>query len=489
VSFERSKDPAFLRKAASVLDAENRRLLRENLELKERLKALSGQEPLQLALHADELARQLALRNKKIFGPSSEKRSRGGDEATGERAPQTGHGPREQTELEQLVRVHELDVADQICPQCGGMLQVWEGQYEESEEIDLIERRYVRVLQKRQKYRCACNACIQTASAPERLIAGGRYSTAFAVHVAVGKYADHLPLERQVKIMGRQGLRIDSQTLWDQIYALAKMLGPAHARLREYLLQKGVLGVDETHWRVIDSDKHTWQVWALCAADAIYYQIEDSRSAQAAHALLGDYAGKLLCDGYSAYQSLKKSGGRFELAHCWAHVRRKFVEVDELHQGQCTEVLDLIGELYQIGRDARDGPAEDRARLRRERSAAIVASIQAWALDQRALPESPLGKAIGYLGSMWSGLQVFSHDPAVSIDNNAVERALRGVVVGRKNHYGSRSRRGTEVAAVLYSLIESAKVVGVDPDAYLSAATNAARRGEVIPLPHDIAAS
>lgn len=488
MSFERTKDAALLRKAATLLDSENRRLLRENLELKDKLRELSGQVPQQLALQAEELQRQLALRNKKIFGPSSEKRESSSAHAEEERAPQTGHGPREQAELRQIERVHDLDEPDRVCAQCGGELKAWDGQHEESEEIDVIERTYVRVLHRRKKYRCGCGGCIETASMPERLVRGGRYSTAFAVHVAVAKYADHLPLERQVKMMARHGLRIDSQTLWDQIYALVLLLGPAHVRLREYLIQLGVIGADETHWRVIDSDKHTWQVWALCAADAVYYQIEDSRSAQAAHALLGDYSGKLLCDGYSAYQALKKQGGRFELAHCWAHVRRKFVEVEELHKGQCTEVLDMIGELYEVERVARDGPPEERARLRSERSTEIVARIHAWALQQKALPQSPLGKAIGYLGSMWNGLQLFLHDPEVSIDNNGVERALRGVVVGRKNHYGSRSRRGTEVAAVLYALVESAKLVGIDPDAYLRTAIEAALRGEIIPLPHELAA-
>lgn len=490
VSFERDKDPAFLRKAASLLDSENRKLLRENIELKEKLKALSGQEPAQLALQNEELQRQLALRNKKLFGASTEKRKyQSVAEAVDDIVAQRGHGPHEQPELVVLERVYELDLIDFKCTQCGAELQEWPGQFEESEEIDAIERRYLLTKHKRQKYRCKCGACIETASLPPRLIPGGRYSTKFAVQVAVDKYADHLPLERQVKIMKRQGLRVESQTLWDQILALSKVLEPAHQRLREHLLPEAVLGADETHWRVMDSARQRWHVWALCSPQAVYYQLEDSRSAAAAHALLGGYAGKLMCDGYGAYSALKKQGARFEIAHCWAHVRRKFVEVEELHPGQCNEVIDMIGELYEVEREARDGPPEERARLRRERSVEITKRIHAWALHARALPQSPLGKAIAYLGSMWEGLQVYLHDPAVPIDNNGVERALRGVVVGRKNHYGSRSRRGTEVAAVLYSLIESAKLAGLDPSAYLAAATAAALRGDQAPLPHELVRS
>ena len=486
MSFEREKDPAFLRKAASLLESENRRLLREVADLRARVQELSGA-PAQLGMREAELERQLALRNKKLFGRSSEKRKgeRGAsDEAS---APQKGHGPREQLHLDKVERTYQLHDLDRVCSQCGGELEEWVGQFEESDEVDVFERRYALARIRRQKYRCKCGGCIETAPAPPRLISGGRYSLAFATHVGLAKYCDHLPLERQVKMMRRLGLQIVSQTLWDQINALAKVLEPAYARLRAYLMLKAVLAADETHWRVMDSAKQRWQVWTLCADDAVYYQIEDSRSAAAARSVLGDYAGKLVCDGYSVYQALRKQDGRFELVHCWAHVRRKFVEVDELHPGSCVGVLDLIGELYAVERDARDGPPDERARLRRERSTDIVRRIHSWALEQRALPESPLGKAIAYLGAMWDGLQRFLSDPMVPIDNNAVERALRGVVVGRKNHYGSKSRRGTEVAAILYSLIESAKLTGINPDAYLRAASAAALAGDTVPLPHELA--
>src|SRR5262249_45736540 len=151
--------------------------------------------------------------------------------------------------------------------------------------------------------------------------------------------------------------------------------------------------------------------------------------------------------------------------HCWAHVRRKFIEAEEVAPGPCAEVLDLIGKLYDVERDCQSDA--ERADARRERSGALVRQIQSWALRQQALPQSPLGKAIGYMGTLWTGLQRFIDEPKLALDNNATERALRGVVLGRKNHYGSRSERGTEVAALFYSLIESAKLAGVEPDAYL----------------------
>jgi transposase len=164
-------------------------------------------------------------------------------------------------------------------------------------------------------------------------------------------------------------------------------------------------------------------------------------------------------------------------------------------------VLDLIGQLYAVERacpgieagvsdESRAEALALRATARRERSAALVAAIHAWAHRQRPLPESSLGKAIAYMLGLWPGLTRFLDDPRIALDNNATERALRGMVIGRKNHYGSRSKRGTEVAALFYSLIESAKLCGVEPKAYLLSATSAALRNPgTVTLPHALLTS
>jgi len=172
-----------------------------------------------------------------------------------------------------------------------------------------------------------------------------------------------------------------------------------------------------------------------------------------------------------------------------AHVRRKFVEIEEAFPTPAREILDLIGELYAVEALCPAGRAGDdmRLALRQEQSRPIVKRIEQWALDTRALPQGGLGKAVAYMGGMWPGLLVFLDDPAVPVDNNATERALRGVVLGRKNHYGSRSQRGTEVAALFYSLIESAKLVGLGPHTYLRTAAYSGLRGTVPPLPHEMA--
>jgi transposase len=488
VDFDRA-DVEILRKAASLLDAENRKLLEQNLALKRKVRELEGKEPRQMDLEVAELEHQLHIRNRMLFGEKSEKRSRGRQEGREQKA-QTGHGPTEQPKLPLLESVHHLDEADRVCSSCGGALQEWEGQAEESEEIESLQRCFIRVKHTRLKYRCACGGCIETAPGPKKLVPGGRYAPSVAIAVAVDKYADHLPLERQAKIMTRQGLTIESQTLWDQIDALAKHLQVAYERLHEYLLGKSVLGADETPWHLLGHHgkaSKRWYAWALCADDAVIYRIDESRSADAARKVLREFDGTLVCDGYTAYQALKKRGALFRIAHCWAHVRRKFIEAEDSSPKPCAQVLDLIGKLYEVER-AITGPPDERLAARNEKSRPIVQAIQRWALETTALPQSPLGKALGYLSSLWPGLQVFLDDPNVTLDNNGVERALRGVVVGRKNHYGSRSERGTEVAALFYSLVESAKLCRLDPDLYLKTAVRAALDGAVIPLPHELAA-
>jgi len=172
-----------------------------------------------------------------------------------------------------------------------------------------------------------------------------------------------------------------------------------------------------------------WQVWALSAPDAVYYQLHPSRGAEAAEALLRDFSGTVMCDGYSAYQSLKKRRHDFHLAHCWAHARRKFAQIEESFPKPSTEALGLMAELYRIEREIEEKPPDERLRIRQQRAGPVVQQIHQWALQQRALPQSPLAKAIDYLGKHFEGLRVFLTDPAVPLDNNRTERALRGVVV------------------------------------------------------------
>jgi transposase len=453
-------------------------------------------------LEFDLLKEQLEALKKKVFAPSSEKRSHEGpsSEETAQE-PRRGHGPKAQPLLPISIVTHTLPESEQVCPVCQGHLEPMGEQTEDSEEITVIEASYQVVTHQRQKYRCSCNASVVTAPGPVKLTPGGRYSLEFAVHVAEQKYLDHMPLERQARAMGRKGLDVDSQTLWDQLGALARHLTPTYEALCEKVLSSDVVFMDETHWRVMDTDgSHRWWTWCVAANDAAAYWIRDHRSKEAAGDVLGEYTGILMSDGYAVYQSLARGSPEITPVHCWAHVRRKFIEAEISYPKECRTAIDLIGELYEVERQVprlpRTAPDEAhaealdlRTRLRAERSKAIIARLRDWAYATKpaTLPEGSLGKAIDYMLSLWPGLTRFLADPRIPLDNNAAERALRGVVVGRKNHYGSHSRRGAEVAAILYTLFESAKLAGVDPHRYVLEATRRAIASPgTITLPEDL---
>jgi transposase len=491
LDLEREKDPEILRQAALLLEAENRRLLSRVATLTKQLLAAQGKDASELQLELERLQQQLDRANRSLFGRSSEKRSK--DEATpADPRPKTGHGPRPQ-ELPLLTTEHTLDAADMVCTSCGGELRAMDGQTEESEEIDLLERRYVRRRHVRKKYSCRCGACIETAPGPKKLFARARYSIAFTIAVAVAKYLDHMPLERQVRAMARDGLVVDSQTLYDQIDALARLLQPLYARLGAQQRGQPVVFADETPWPVYGKGEKAqgtkWHAWTLASPLGVYYEIHDSRSAEAAKSLLGDYAGIVVTDGYAVYEKLQRESEMLRLAQCWAHVRRRFVDCESTHPKASGEILSMIGELYAVERAVPGGREGDdeRRRRRASESRAILTRIQRWCIEVDCTPGSTLAAAIRYMSERWSRLTLFLEHPDVPLDNNAAERALRGPVVGRKNHYGSRSRRGSEVAAILYSLLESAKLVGLDPAKYLEDAVHAALDGRTIPLPSEVA--
>jgi transposase len=496
VQIENVSDMKTLKRFALMLEEENRRLIKLNRKLTDALRRAEGKEAQQLTLQIAELEAQLDKRNKMLFGDSTEKRPKAKAEASDEPKPQTGHGPRAQPNLRCVNEVHDLDAADKKCTACGGDLEEWSGQFEESEEIDVIRREFVVKTHRRKKYRCQCGGCIETAPAPVKLFSGARYSIDFGVATAIAKYSDHLPLERQVKMMRRDGLEIDSQTLWDQVNAVGKLLEPTYRALLTHVLSQPVIGADETHWRLMGGKKKRsggagkrWQVWTVCTSNAVAYQMKDSRSTEAARDVLGDFCGTAISDGYAAYANLAKERPGMKLAHCWAHARRKFVDIEASFPEPCREVLEMISELYAVERRCPTGPPGDglRRELRETESRAIVDRIERWALEVRALPQGGLGKAIAYMAGIWKGLVLFLEDPAIPVDNNHTERAIRGIVIGRKNHYGSRSRRGTEVAAILYSLVESAKLAHVGPHTYMRAAIFAALNEREPLLPHQLA--
>ncbi len=262
LNLNRETDIEILRKAALLLEIENKRLIKKNLQLQKEVQQASGKGVEAIQQQLALLEEELQLAHQKIFGDSSEKTKKNNSASTKNTKKQKGHGPTQQLNLEKVEVEYELDEADKVCPKCGGSLEEMEGQLETSEEIDVIERKFVIKVHKRKKYRCRCQSCIETAPGPVKLVSSGRYSLGFAIEVAVSKYADHLPLERQCKIFAREGLKVTFQTLWDQINALGYAVEVIPERIRKYMIEtKHILGAIEDSFLCRGHSSGSYGIW------------------------------------------------------------------------------------------------------------------------------------------------------------------------------------------------------------------------------------
>lgn len=336
-------------------------------------------------------------------------------------------------------KVFELDEPDRTCPACGERLDAMPGQFESSEMIDFVEISYRLVKVKQQKYVCRCGGCVETAPGPERAVKGGRYSLAFAIKVALDKYLDHIPLARQQRILARHGVVVAAQTLWDQVFALGNRLSATADALFRHALAQPVIGLDQTSWPKLDGqgDK-PWQMWCITAPGIVCHKIRDDKGKDTFQALVGSYAGVIVCDALKTHEAGARGNSRIQLAGCWAHVFRKFEEALPNHP-EAQLALDWIGQLYAI--DERAGPdLEARAALRSSESTNVLTELKTWLWSQAVLKTLSIGKAAAYTIANWERLVLFSGNPLISLDNNGTERGIRGPVVGCKNHYDSRSR-------------------------------------------------
>jgi len=484
VNVKGEKDLERVRTVALLALSENARLTSELVRTKREILLLKGATPEQLQqelqLLDQKLAKDAAAFEKKV-DDEAKKRSEPAEKKPRKQRERSGPRP-EQKSLRVVDVPHDLDEADRACGECGGALAYWEGQDDVTEEVDVITREFVIKKHTRRKYRCKCG-CLETADMPARLVPGGRYSNEFAVEVATMKYVDQLPLERIVKIMTREGLVIDSQTLWDQVHALASRLAPAHARLREQILTEKVIGMDQSPWKVLGHEK-SWQMWTLTTTTLCYFDICKSKGEEDGRRVLGSFAGTIIGDAATTHAALSSSTLWF--AHCWAHVIRRAKDLSTSDPLRSAQLVKMIQQLYEIDAEAGDDN-QRRHELRGTKSRKIVDDIYAWRLEQRPLPSSPTAQVLGYLDNQKAGLKRFLDDPCIPLDNNQSERGYCWVAVGRRSFFGSRSKRGTEAAAIFYSLAESARRVGVDPREYFSTALAAALAGKTVPLPHELA--
>jgi transposase len=374
-----------------------------------------------------------------------------------------------------------IDIADKACPCCGGALHAI-GE-EVSERLDVVPARFKVLVVRRPKYACrACAEGVAQAPAPERLIEGGIPTERLVAHVVTGKYADHQPLYRQAQIYARQGIALDRSTLADWVGRAAFTLEPLHARLFEQLKGSTKLFADETTAPVLDPGRgrtKSGQLWAYARDDrpwcgsappgVVYVYAPDRKGERVASHLAG-FAGVLQVDGYAGYAGLAEQGP-VTLAFCWAHARRRFYEIQAAGPAPiATEALARIGQLYAIEAGIRGRPAEERRQMRQEQARPILEALKPWLERQLGAVsrKAAIAEAIRYVLTRWDGLVRFVEDGRIELDSNVVERTMRPIALGRKNHLFAGSDGGGAHWAVIASLVATCKLNGVDPEAYLA---------------------
>ena len=374
-----------------------------------------------------------------------------------------------------------VDVVDKTCPCCAGALHLIGEDL--AERLDIVPAQLRVLVVRRPKYACrACEDVVVQAPAPARLIEGGLPTEATVAHVAVAKYADHLPLYRQAQIYARQGVKLDRSTLADWIGRAAFLLRPVHRQLLETLKRSPKLFADETTAPVLDPGRgrtKTGQLWAYARDDrpwggadppAVVYVYAPDRKAERPQAHLAGFRGVLQVDGYSGYRAMAETGS-VQLAFCWAHVRRRFYELAAAGPAPiATEALERIAALYAVEAEIRGQAPETRRALRAERSRPLIEALEPWlrAKLKTISQKTKLAEAIRYTLSRWAGLTRFLEDGRIELDSNIVERSIRPLALTRKNSLFAGSDGGAEHWAILASLIETAKLNGLDPEAYLA---------------------
>ena len=345
-----------------------------------------------------------------------------------------------------------------------------------SEKLDYVPGVFSVHRHVRGKWACACCQALKQAPVDAHIIDKGIPTTGLLAQVLVAKFADHLPLYRQQAIFGRAGLAIARSTLGEWVGSCGVQLQPLVYALREEVLQHSVLHADETPVQMLkpgNGKTHRAYLWAYTpgrheALKAVVYDFCESRAGGHAKQFLGEWSGALLVGDFSGYKQLMT--GRVTEVGCWAHARRKFFELHAANRSQiAAQALQLIGRMYDIERQIEDNDALERWRIRQEQSQGIIEELHHWLHTHRAkVPEgSATAKAIDYSLRRWVALTRFLQDGRLPLDNNWVENQIRPIAIGRNNWLFAGSLRAGQRAAAIMSLIQSAKLNGHDPHAYL----------------------
>lgn len=384
---------------------------------------------------------------------------------TGGRQPLPRHLTRERI-------VHDLAEQEKHCSTCQQDLRpIGE---ESSERYEYIPAKLTVIEDICKKYACACT--VKTATKPSQPIEKSTAGASLLAQVIVAKTADHLPLHRQEKIFERHGVDISRKTMGGWLAQCADLLKPLYGSMKEVLFQSKVIGTDDTSVKVLDVKlpfARTGRIWPYCgdaAHPVILYDYRATRERAGPEKFLKGYRGYLQADAYGGYDAFFKDPARgLTEVGCWAHARRYFHKALESDQPRMGPALLLIAQLYRVEKEARPLTTEDRLRLRQLQSQPILDKLRNYLLEIQAevLPKSPAGRAVRYTLKNWIALTRYCEDGDLQIDNNATERAIRGVAVGRNNWMFFGSDEGGKTAAVLRSFVASCQRVGVDPFAWL----------------------
>ena len=374
---------------------------------------------------------------------------------------------------------HDLADAEKPCPCCGEMRQ--RISREVSEQLEYLPASFKVLRHVRHTYACkrcettAVDPQIATAAKPPQPIDKGLAGPGLLAYVITSKLGDHLPLYRLEHIFERQDVSIARSTMCAWLQAAAELVQPLVSLMGDRVRRSRAIHTDETVVPVQAPGTgrcRKGRIWTYIGDHPnpyIVYHYTPDRTRAGPSTWLAGYKGYLQADAYGGYDGIYHTGDVTEVA-CWAHARRKFFDAQSTDGRRSAEMLAMVGELYDVERRAKDLGESARLELRRRESVPILERIKAWLDDegQIVLPRSPMAGAIGYALNQWEALSVYATQGFLAIDNNAAERALKRVAIGRKNWLFAGNDRGGQTAATLYTLIASAERHGVDPQRYLT---------------------
>jgi transposase len=420
-------------------------------------------DPRQLTLALEQLANERGPITEPVEMDSGETPVRGHTRRrpTGRR-PLPAHLPRRRVEI-------DVSEAEKQCA-CGHT-RTCIGE-DVSEKLEYEPASFVVVETVRPKYACQnCHEGVVEAPAPPQAVEKSLAGEGLLAHVIVSKYVDHLPLHRLERIFARERIDLPRSTLCGWVADVATALTPIGEQLRGEITAADYLQTDDTTITVLGDDGGSFKgrIWTYLdpLTKQVMFDATTTHERDGPAAFLADFRGKLQADAYTGYDGLYQSGRVIEIG-CWAHARRRFVEAFTTDTTAALMIA-LIQQLYQIERDATELDPDGRQALRQEHSVPLLAKIDAerQALARIVLPKSPVGDAVRYLTNQWAALQRFVEDGRLAIDNNRAENQLRLVAVGRKNWLFAGSFEGARRAALLYSLVQSCKLIDLPPFAYL----------------------